>query len=58
VELDLASRQPLEIVQARDGLATRAVDLMLLVEVNHGVRSGVMSPRRASGLILGQAMTR
>ena len=50
MELDLASWQPVEIVQARDGLVGRAVVLMPLVEVNRGRIDGEMVKHRAQRL--------
>jgi hypothetical protein len=50
MELDLASRHPLEIVQARDGLVDRAVVLMPLVEVNRGRIGGEVVKYRAQRL--------
>jgi hypothetical protein len=51
MELDLASRQPPEVVQARDGLVNRAVVLMPLVEVNRGRVDGEVVKHRAQRLM-------
>jgi hypothetical protein len=47
MQLDLASRQPVEIMQARDGLVDRAVVLTPLVEVNRGRIDGEVLKHRA-----------
>src|SRR5271169_4768184 len=50
MEPDLASGQPVEIVQARDGLVHRAVVAMPLVEVNGGRVDGEVAEHRAQCL--------
>jgi hypothetical protein len=46
-ELDLASRQPLQIMQARNGLVDRAVVLPLPVQVHRGRIDGEVVKHRA-----------
>ncbi|MEQ7127695.1 hypothetical protein ABN034_24685 [Actinopolymorpha sp. B11F2] len=52
-ELDLTSRQPLEIVQARDGLVYRTVVVMPLVEVDRGGIDDEVGEHRAQHLTRG-----
>jgi hypothetical protein len=51
VEPDLASRQPLEIVQARDGLVNRTVVLMPLAGINRGRIDAEVVKHRAQCLL-------
>ena len=50
MQLDLASRQPLEIMQTRDGLVDRAVVLTLPFKVNRGRIDGEVVKHRAQCL--------
>jgi hypothetical protein len=50
MELDLASRQPLQVVQARDGLVNRAVLLPPSVEIHRGRIDSEVVKHRAQRL--------